>query len=223
MQSQILGIDDRNNWNDLQSNFCSVLMSVIRKLGDGILPLADQIMALALQLIQAAGKTATVLEDAFMMVGTLAGGESSLILPIPLPKTLSKFSCVVMEQRFDPYMQSFLPLLHPALKAHEDSQLCTVAVGVLGDLSRALGDKTGQYANAFMSVLLENLQSDVLNRNVKVPILACFADIAMAIGTGFEPYLDTAITVLRQAGAIMPNPVRYTTRFLLVILTRLVA
>lgn len=112
-----------------------------------------------------------------------------------------------MEQRFDPYMQSFLPLLHPALKAHEDSQLCTVAVGVLGDLSRALGDKTEQYASAFMSVLLENLQSDVLNRNVKVPILSCFADIAMAIGTGFEPYLDTAITVLRQAGAIMPNPV----------------
>jgi importin subunit beta-1 len=24
MQNQILGIDDRNNWNDLQSNFCSV-------------------------------------------------------------------------------------------------------------------------------------------------------------------------------------------------------
>lgn len=67
MQSQILGVDDRNNWNDLQSNFCSVLMSIIRKLADGILPLADRVMTLSLQLIQAAGKTATVLEDAFMM------------------------------------------------------------------------------------------------------------------------------------------------------------
>ena len=80
-------------------------------------------------------------------------------------------------------------------------------IGVIGDLSRALGEKTEGYANAFMSVLLENLQSDVLNRNVKVPILSCFADIAMAIGTAFEPYLATAVNVLRQAGSITPNPV----------------
>ena len=113
-----------------------------------------------------------------------------------------------MEQQFDQYMANFLPLLYPALKAHEDAQLCTVAIGVIGDLSRALGEKTQQYADAFMNVLLENLQSDVLNRNVKVPILSCFADIAMAIGTAFEPYLATAITVLRQAGSITPNPVR---------------
>jgi hypothetical protein len=26
MQNQILGIDDRNNWNELQSNFCSVVI-----------------------------------------------------------------------------------------------------------------------------------------------------------------------------------------------------
>ena len=26
VQNQILGVDDRNNWNDLQSNFCSVLI-----------------------------------------------------------------------------------------------------------------------------------------------------------------------------------------------------
>ena len=26
MQNQILGVDDRNNWNELQSNFCSVVI-----------------------------------------------------------------------------------------------------------------------------------------------------------------------------------------------------
>lgn len=26
IQNQIVGIDDRNNWNDLQSNFCSVII-----------------------------------------------------------------------------------------------------------------------------------------------------------------------------------------------------
>lgn len=98
-------------------------------------------------------------------------------------------------------------MLYPALKTHEDTQLCTVAIGVIGDISRALGEQSAQYAGPFMSVLLENLQSETLSRNVKIPILSCFGDIALAIGPAFEPYLDTAMGVLRQAGSIMPNPV----------------
>ncbi|KAH8112977.1 ARM repeat-containing protein [Phellopilus nigrolimitatus] len=168
MQNQLLGIDDRNNWNELQSNLCSVLISVVRKLGDGIEPLEDQIMTVFLSLIQSS-KTSTVLEDAFLVVGTMAAA---------------------LEVKFSPYIQAFLPFLYPALKAHEDTQLCTVAIGVIGDISRALGERSVQYAGPFMSVLLENLSSETLNRNVKIPILSCFGDIALAIGPGFEPYLD---------------------------------
>lgn len=119
------------------------------------------------------------------------------------------FYCVALEINFSPYIQAFLPYLYPALKAHEDTQLCTVAVGIIGDISRALGEQSAQYANAFMSVLLENLQSDVLNRNVKISILSCFGDIALAIGPSFEPYLDTTMEVLRQAGSLQPNPVSH--------------
>jgi len=80
-------------------------------------------------------------------------------------------------------------------------------VGIIGDISRALGDQSVQYANDFMTVLLENLQSELLNRNVKISILSCFGDIALAIGPAFEPYLDTTMGVLRQAGSVEPNPV----------------
>jgi importin subunit beta-1 len=188
MHNQILGVDDRNNWNELQSNFCGVTISVIRRLNNGIQPLADRIMTLILQLIQAAGKTSTVLEDAFLVVGSLASA---------------------LEQNFAPYIQAFLPFLYPALKTHEDTQLCMVAVGIIGDISRALGEQSAQYSSAFMNVLLENLQSEVLNRNVKIAILSCFGDIALAIGPAFEPYLDTTMGVLRQAGAVQPNPLDY--------------
>ncbi|KAF8638413.1 hypothetical protein AX17_002220 [Amanita inopinata Kibby_2008] len=188
VQNQIVGVDDRNNWNELQSNFCSVVIAVIRKLGDGIQPLADRIMTLMLQLIQAAGKTSTVLEDAFLVVGSLASA---------------------LESHFAPYIQAFLPFLYPALKAHEDTQLCTVAVGIIGDISRALGEQSAQYAGPFMTVLLENLQSEVLNRNVKISILSCFGDIALAIGIAFEPFLETTMSVLRQAGGVEPNPLDY--------------
>ncbi|KAG1770572.1 hypothetical protein EV702DRAFT_977987, partial [Suillus placidus] len=66
------------------------------------------------------------------------------------------------------HIQACLPFLYPALKAHKDTQLCMVAVGIIRDISRALGDQRVQYAGAFMNVLLENLQSNVLNRNVKI-------------------------------------------------------
>ena len=59
-----------------------------------------------------------------------------------------------------------------------------------------------------MSVLLENLQSEILNRTVKIAILSCFGDVALAVGPAFEPYLATTMNVLRQAGAVQPNPVR---------------
>ncbi len=114
---------------------------------------------------------------------------------------------LALETAFAPYIGAFLPYLYPALKAHEDTQLCTVAVGIIGDISRALGDQSAQYANPFMTVLLENLQSEVLNRNVKITILSCFGDIALAVGAGFEPYLDTTMNVLKQAGAVEINPV----------------
>lgn len=112
-----------------------------------------------------------------------------------------------LESRFAPYIPAFLPYLYPALKAHEDSQLCMVSVGIIGDISRALGEASAPYARDFMSVLLENLQSDVMNRNVKIAILSCFGDIALAIGPAFEPYLDTTMGVLVQAGNVIPNPV----------------
>src|SRR5258707_11560724 len=151
-------------------------------------------MTLVLRLIQSAGKTSTILEDAFLVVGSLSAA---------------------IEHKFAPYIPAFLPFLYPALKAYDDTQLCTVAVGIIGDITRALGDQTEQYAQAFVTVLLENLSSDVLNRNVKISILACFGDIALAIGPKFEPYLETAMTVLKQAAALQANPVRVSQGYLL--------
>ena len=189
--------------------------SLVRKLGEGIAPLANQIMTVLLGLIQSS-KTSTVLEDAFLVVGTMAEGTNIICRCIRV--LITNFAA--LERAFAPYISAFLPFLYPALKAHEDTQLSTVAIGVIGDISRALGEQSVQYAGPFMGVLLENLQSETLNRNVKIPILSCFGDIALAIGPAFEPYLDTAMNVLRQAGGISPSPVsgKFVRSLLLLIL-----
>ncbi|KAJ2844972.1 karyopherin Kap95 [Coemansia brasiliensis] len=50
-----------------------------------------------------------------------------------------------------------------------------------------------------MSILLQNLESNVLHRDVKPGILSCFGDIALAIGGRFETYLEVTFRVLMSA------------------------
>jgi len=76
-----------------------------------------------------------------------------------------------------------------------------VAVGVVGDLSRALGPKITPYCDEIVSLLLQDLQSPMLNRNVKPPILSCFGDVALAIGGEFVKYLGVVMNMLQQASS----------------------
>ncbi|KAF8316436.1 ARM repeat-containing protein [Clavulina sp. PMI_390] len=188
VQNQIVGVDDRTNWNELQSNFCSIEVAVIRKFTKDVKSLADRIMTNILQLVQSAGRQNTVLEDAFLVAGTMASA---------------------LEVDFHPYLPHFTPYLMPALKAVEDSHLCIVAIGIIGDVCRALGEGSAQYCDGFMTALLENLQNPNVARDVKIAVLGCFGDIAMAIGGSFEPYLQTTMMVLQQAGEVVPNPLDY--------------
>ena len=188
IQNQLLGTDDRANWNELQSNLCSAITSVIRRLGREIKPLADRIMTILLSLISTSGKHSTVLEDAFLAIGSLTSA---------------------LEIDFQPYLEAFMPFLYQALKSHEEYQLCSISVGLIGDICRGLGEGSAPYCNNFMNVLLENLASPLLHRSVKPPILSAFGDIGLAIGGQFEPYLPVTMQVLQQAGGMMPDPNNY--------------
>lgn len=178
---QLVGMDDRNNWAELQGNLCSVLMACVRRLGRETLPLGDRIMTNLLTLIQNGGKQPTVLEDAFFTVGAVIAA---------------------FEADFEKYLSAFLPFMVEGLRNHEEYQLCSISVGLIGDICRALGESSAKYCDDFMSALFANLQSPQLNRSVKPPILSCFGDIAMAIGAAFEKYLQMAMSVLQQASLI---------------------
>ncbi|GAA5923414.1 hypothetical protein JCM3775_007533 [Rhodotorula graminis] len=188
MQSQLVGADDRNNYNEMQVNICSVLTSIVRRLGREIQPLAHRIMELLLRLISTAGKQSPILEDAFLAVGAVTAA---------------------LDSDFHPFLPAFLPYLSQALAAYDEYQLCSIAVGLIGDVCRALGDASLPYCQGFMEGLLAALQSNVLHRSVKPPILSCFGDIALAVGPAFEPFLHTSMTVLKQAGIMRADPNNY--------------
>eukprot|EP00742_Colponemidia_sp_Colp-10_P001256 GILJ01001353.1.p1 GENE.GILJ01001353.1~~GILJ01001353.1.p1 ORF type:complete len:858 (-),score=174.57 GILJ01001353.1:567-3140(-) len=111
-----------------------------------------------------------------------------------------------LKQQFVNYMPSFKPYLIAALQNTQETQTCSAAVGVVGDLARGLEDKLAPYADEIMHILHANLGNDKLSRAVKPLILTCFGDIAMAIGVEFEKYLSFACNMCVQAAAIIPPP-----------------
>jgi len=84
--------------------------------------------------------------------------------------------------------------------------VCSVSVGVLGDISRALEDAIYPYCDGIMQTLLQNLQSEDVQRSIKPMILACFSDIALAINDHFEKYLPHVLTMLQSAQVTLTPP-----------------
>ncbi|RUP05746.1 hypothetical protein BC936DRAFT_140503 [Jimgerdemannia flammicorona] len=188
LQNQIIGIDDRNAHFELQSNLLSVLTNCIRKLHKEVIPYADRTMTVLLQLLNSASKQSTITEDTFLAVGALT---------------------TALEGDFNRYLDPFVPFLYAALQNHEEHQLCAIAVGLIGDICRALGEASLPYCDSFMQLLIANLQSPILHRNVKPAILSCFGDIALAISGKFEPYLEVVMMVLQQAGSMRADKNNY--------------
>jgi importin subunit beta-1 len=175
---QLLSAEDCEAQSELQGLLCGCLQVITCKLGAQIKPHADQMMQAFLQVFGA--KNSTVHEEALMAVGAIANAT---------------------EAEFDKYMPHFRPFLSLGLSNYEEHQVCQVAVGVVGDICRSLEGRLLPYCDEILGLLLKNLQSPKLNRNVKPPILSCFGDIALAIGGNFEKYMDVTMSMLQQASA----------------------
>ncbi|KAJ2842410.1 karyopherin Kap95, partial [Coemansia brasiliensis] len=126
--SQAVGMDDRLAMAELQSNLLNVLTNVARTMGRQISEISDRIMTSVLQLLNTSGKQTAAAEDAFLLVGALI---------------------TALESDFTRYLESFSPFLYNALQNHEEYQLCSISVGLIGDICRSLGPDAAQYCDNF--------------------------------------------------------------------------
>eukprot|EP00567_Pseudictyota_dubia_P000409 CAMPEP_0197465044 /NCGR_PEP_ID=MMETSP1175-20131217/64336_1 /TAXON_ID=1003142 /ORGANISM="Triceratium dubium, Strain CCMP147" /LENGTH=870 /DNA_ID=CAMNT_0043001049 /DNA_START=88 /DNA_END=2700 /DNA_ORIENTATION=+ len=174
---QVLTNEDKEMKEGLQGLLCGLIQVLCMKLEKAeLLPYADDIMTNLLQVLQS--KNATCHEEAF-----------------------SATSAVVdqMEGDFEKYMSALQPFLMMGLRNFEAYHVCTIAVGLVGDIARAIEVKIQPYCDDIMSALLQSLQNQTLHRSVKPPVLSAFGDIAMAISAAFEPYLQVSLMMLFQA------------------------
>lgn len=105
----------------------------------------------------------------------------------------------VLGDGFIKYMEAFKPFFLMGLKNTAEYQVCRAAVGLVGDICRALSSAVIPYCDEIMTVLLENLSNNEVHRLVKPQILSVFGDVALAVGNKFSKYLEVVLQTLREA------------------------
>ena len=147
-------------------------------------------MGVQLQLLDSVGSKSSVPDGVFGVVGALANA---------------------LEEDFGKYMESFIPFLYNALGNREEPGLCAMAIGLVSDIVRALGEKSQPYCDTFMNYLLGNLNvsvlllvlygtDDVLGQDTQQSIKTCdFADLWGYCSSNRTPLRD--LSVRRRSGA----------------------
>ncbi|GAW22452.1 hypothetical protein EKO27_g12062 [Xylaria grammica] len=185
LQSQVVSIEDKIALEEMQTSLSTVLQAIIQRLEKEIAPQGDRIMQVDLQILNTVGPKSSVPEAIFATISGLANA---------------------MEEDFFKYMEAFSPFLYNALANQEEPSVCSMAIGLVSDITRSMGERSQPYCDNFMNHLLNNLRSSALSNQFKPAILQCFGDIASAIGGHFETYLSVVAQVLQQAAAVTAAP-----------------
>ena len=94
-------------------------------------------MTVLLQVLRTVPPKSSVPDTVFATMGAIAGA---------------------LEDEFIKYMDSFSPFLYSALGDLEEPSLCSMAIGLVSDISRALNEKVQPYCDNFMNYLLNDLR-----------------------------------------------------------------
>ncbi|RDW92596.1 hypothetical protein BP5796_01990 [Coleophoma crateriformis] len=181
LRAQVVSVEDTITLEEMQTSLAAVLMAIVQRLEKEIQPQADRIMHVLLQVLSSCGPKSVVPDAVFATVSSLANA---------------------LEDGFSTYMEAFSPFLYNALGNQEEPSLCSMAIGLVSDITRSMGPLSQPYCDTFMNYLLNNLRSTALANQFKPAILQCFGDIAGAIGGHFETYLSVVAQVLQQAASV---------------------
>jgi importin subunit beta-1 len=137
LQKQVVSADDKITLEDMQTSLSTVLQAIIQRLDKEIAPLGDRVMAVLLQMLTTVSSKTNVPEAIFAVISALANA---------------------MEEDFAKYMDAFSPYLYNALGNQDAPALCAMAIGLVSDITRSLGERSQPYCDNFMNYLLNNLR-----------------------------------------------------------------
>ncbi|KAI7688052.1 Importin subunit beta-1 [Sarcoptes scabiei] len=164
------------NYLDLQSLLCSTLQAILRRMSsEDALIIAESVVKTSLKILEICSKNGSINEDVIMMVSTLANS---------------------IEQHFKPFLPSFHEYLILGLKSYMNPHLLSVSIGFVNDLCQSLEKDIAPMCDEFLIVLMEILQNPEVPQTIKSQILDVFGDIALALGSLFEKFLNPVLQAL---------------------------
>jgi importin subunit beta-1 len=177
LQIHPMNEEEKLKKEQVQGLLCAVIQSLYRKLDKSVvLPHTDSAMEVLCGVLSV--KNCSCQEECFSAISAITD---------------------TIEGDFVKYMNVLAPLIVSGLKNFEAYQVCIVAVGLVGDISRSIESAMVPYCDDIMNAMVEDLKDSSIHRSVKPPVLSAFGDIAMAIGGAYQPYLQFSMLMLMQA------------------------
>lgn len=167
--------DKQMNLSELQISLCPLLIAGIQKLSKAdVTKVSDKLVEILLAML----RSTQAQEEVLMVLSAIADS---------------------LEKDFERYLAAVAPVIVTGLKNVQDGQVCSFSAGLVGDIARALNENMLKYCDGFMSALLTAVADGTLDRAVKPDLIAAFADVAMAVGPQFQPYLEPCLEALHAA------------------------
>ena len=177
---QVFSNKEKEKQAEMQGLICGTLIPIISKVDDSVLgKYVDELMMLLFQVLDTQ-KTGGAVEETFYCIESIVSRTG---------------------RHFMKYMKTFLPYIQVALANFRATSIVSVAVGMVGNLARALEGDVFNFTDDFMNALLGLLQQPVLDRDVRPYILGVFGDIAFAIGGHFQRYMAPVMDAVNAACA----------------------
>ena len=158
-----------------QENFLGLFQTIVRYDAAMVKIEPDMVMKTMLQIIESAPKDSVVKESAFSAIGTFAQAAGS---------------------DFARYMESILPFISSALVNYDDYAVGCIVLGVIGDISRALGEGVQPYCEFLVSQIGALLQNPSAHRKLRPSCLYAIGDLSLAIGGRFEVYVHPVMLLI---------------------------
>ena len=107
-----------------------------------------------------------------------------------------------LKAKFSHFMPQVQPLLVVALQNPRVSTACSMAVGAVGDLARALDVGILVACDDFIRCFVQIVQRADVDKSLKPAVIICLGDLALASKAGFVTYLAGVVGLLQEASRI---------------------
>ena len=112
--------------------------------------------------------------------------------------------CCGLKEKID--IKLFGKYIYSALEQEDDEDVTRLAIGVVGDLSLALGENLEEYLSELIPQLLKVLRNQNRDRKTKLQAFVTLADVALYASTAFcSLYLDESLKIMEQAAEVSVN------------------